>query len=156
MGEKTVYSKAKVLSVILVTSLGLGACGTMQDLSGMNKRTPDEFRVLSKAPLVMPPDYNLRPPRAGEPAPQQLTPSAQAINALFPGRTTLPPAASAGENALTNAIGSASISANIRSLVSGDDTIVVEKGALLRDVLTSGEVEQSSDGSHISRSTPNN
>ncbi|MCK5041972.1 MAG: DUF3035 domain-containing protein, partial [Sphingomonadales bacterium] len=61
MGEKTVYSKAKVLSVILVTSLGLGACGTMQDLSGMNKRTPDEFRVLSKAPLVMPPDYNLRP-----------------------------------------------------------------------------------------------
>ncbi len=156
MGEKTVYSKAKVLSVILVTSLGLGACGTMQDLSGMNKRTPDEFRVLSKAPLVMPPDYNLRPPRAGEPAPQQLTPSAQAINALFPGHTTLPPAASAGENALIKTIGSAAVSANIRSLVSGDDTIVVEKGALLRDVLTSGEVEQSSDGSHISRSTPNN
>jgi hypothetical protein len=156
MSNKTGYSKASVLSIILLTSLSVGACGTMRGLSGLDKNTPDEFRVLSKAPLVMPPDYNLRPPRAGEPAPQQLSPSTQAINALFPGHVTLPPAASASEVALTRKIGSQSVSPNIRSTVSGDDTIVVEKGSLLRDILTSGEVIGSPDGSKLSRSTSEN
>lgn len=156
VGEKTVSSKLSILSVVIITSLGLGACGTMRELSGLDKKTPDEFRVLSKPPLVMPPDFNLRPPRAGEPAPQQLTSSAQAINALFPGRTTLPPAASAGENALTRKVGANSVSPNIRSVVSDDETIVVEKGGLLVDVLTTGEVTDAPDGSQISRTTPNN
>jgi len=156
MGEKTVNSKPKLFSVIVIASLTLGACGTMRELSGLDKNTPDEFRVLSKPPLVMPPDYNLRPPRAGEPAPQQLTPSAQAISALFPGRTKLPPAASAGENALTKTVGGNQVSANIRSMVSGDDTIVVEKGELLVDILTSEEVANSPDGSQIVRTTPKN
>ena len=31
--------------------------------------TPDEFRVVSRAPLVVPPDYALRPPAPGEPFP---------------------------------------------------------------------------------------
>lgn len=154
MSTKTAFSRTGVVSLLLIASLSVGACGTMRELSGMGDRTPDEFRVLSKAPLVMPPDYTLRPPRAGEPAPQQLTPSSQAISALFPGRTTMPPAPSAGENALTQTVGSQSVSSNIRSLVADDGTIVVEKGNLLRDVLTSDELADAPDGSHITRTTP--
>ena len=35
----------------------------------MGKRSPDEFAVVSRAPLIVPPDFELRPPRPGESAP---------------------------------------------------------------------------------------
>lgn len=154
MNRQTAFSRTSLISLLLLASVGLGACSKVRDLSGIDKRVPDEFRVLSKPPLVMPPDYNLRPPQAGAPTPQQLTPSAQAISALFPGRTVLPPAASAGETEMIEAVGLGGVSANVRSMAGGDEgTIVVEKGALLRDVLTSGEVANAPDTSQITRTT---
>lgn len=45
--------------------------------------TPDEFRVVTKAPLVLPPDYSLRPPSPGEPRPQELQPESAARAALI-------------------------------------------------------------------------
>ena len=35
----------------------------------MGKRSPDEFAVVRRAPLILPPDYGLRPPRPGETGP---------------------------------------------------------------------------------------
>jgi hypothetical protein len=49
----------------------------------MSKVTPDEFRVVSKAPLVLPPDYALRPPAPGQPRPQELEPESAARTALL-------------------------------------------------------------------------
>ena len=45
--------------------------------------TPDEFRVVTKAPLMLPPDYSLRPPAPGEPRPQELQPESAARQALL-------------------------------------------------------------------------
>ena len=58
----------------------LAACGrgTVQNALGMGKRSPDEFAVVSRAPLILPPDYGLRPPRPGESRPGVDTPSEQA------------------------------------------------------------------------------
>ena len=50
---------------------------------GITKVTPDEFRVVTKAPLVLPPDYSLRPPAPGEPRPQELQPESAARLALL-------------------------------------------------------------------------
>jgi len=45
---------------------GLGmtlmGCEGIRQATGAAKLPPDEFTVLTKAPLVLPPDYNLRPP----------------------------------------------------------------------------------------------
>ena len=49
----------------------------------MSKVTPDEFRIVTKAPLVVPPDYSLRPPAPGEPRPQELQPESAARVALL-------------------------------------------------------------------------
>ena len=46
-------------------------------------RTPDEFRVVRKAPLTVPPEYNLRPPTPGSARPQELAPDQQARVAVF-------------------------------------------------------------------------
>lgn len=53
---------------ILVTAssaLLIGCTSTSKAL-GLKKEAPNEFNILTKAPLVVPPEYNLRPPRLGE------------------------------------------------------------------------------------------
>lgn len=46
-------------SLVLLT-----ACsgGTVKDTLGLNREAPDEFRVVSRPPLSVPPQFNLRPP----------------------------------------------------------------------------------------------
>jgi hypothetical protein len=66
----------------LVVAAGLAGCQSTQKALGMQKVTPDEFRVVAKAPLVVPPDYALRPPAPGEPRPQELQPESAARAAL--------------------------------------------------------------------------
>jgi len=73
--------------VLMATSLlgaaGLGGCQATSHALGMSKITPDEFRVVTKAPLTLPPDYSLRPPAPGEPRPQELQPESAARTALM-------------------------------------------------------------------------
>src|SRR6516225_4880817 len=67
----------------LIAAAGLAGCQSTRQALGMTKVTPDEFRVVTKAPLVLPPDYSLRPPAPGEPRPQELQPESAARTALL-------------------------------------------------------------------------
>ncbi|MFZ5671187.1 MAG: DUF3035 domain-containing protein [Pseudomonadota bacterium] len=69
-------------AVALIAAAGLGGCQSTSKALGIAKVTPDEFRVVTKAPLVVPPDYALRPPAPGEPRPQELQPESAARAAL--------------------------------------------------------------------------
>ena len=72
-----------IVATVLVAAAGLAGCQSTQKALGMSKVTPDEFRVVTKAPLVVPPDYALRPPAPGQPRPQELQPDSAARNALL-------------------------------------------------------------------------
>jgi hypothetical protein len=72
-----------IVATALVAAVGLAGCSSTKKALGISKVTPDEFRVVSKAPLVVPPDYALRPPAPGEPRPQELQPESAARNALL-------------------------------------------------------------------------
>src|SRR5437762_4387564 len=65
-------------------SLALGGCSAFENLGGGKKISPDEFKIVSHSPLTMPPNAELRPPRPGEPRPQEVTPADQAKEALSP------------------------------------------------------------------------
>jgi len=56
-------------------SLSLAACGgeSLSDTLGYGKSAPDEFAIVTKAPLVIPPDYSLRPPRPGALRPPKMS-----------------------------------------------------------------------------------
>src|SRR5579871_5204880 len=71
------------LTTVLIAAAGLAGCQSTRQALGMSKVTPDEFRVVTKAPLVMPPDFALRPPAPGEPRPQELQPESAARTALL-------------------------------------------------------------------------
>ena len=78
-----------------------GCSGTVQDSLGLGKRQPDEFQVVRRAPLILPPDYSLRPPEPGAPGPIVQDTSAQAQEILI-GQPRVPTEAtqSQGELAL--------------------------------------------------------
>ena len=72
-----------ILATALIGIVGLSGCASSRKALGLSKVTPDEFRVVAKAPLVVPPDFSLRPPAPGEPRPQELQPESAARNALL-------------------------------------------------------------------------
>lgn len=72
-----------IVAAALIGAVGVSGCTSTRKALGMTKVVPDEFRVVSKAPLVVPPDYSLRPPAPGEPRPQELQPESLARNALL-------------------------------------------------------------------------
>ena len=76
--------KTFALTVSLIAAGAvLAGCEATKETLGLTKRSPDEFQVVSRAPLSLPPDYNLRPPTPGAPRPQEGTPRDQAQAAVF-------------------------------------------------------------------------
>jgi len=67
-------------------AIPLVGCGnsSLSRTFGLVRDTPDEFTVLTRAPLSMPPDFTLRPPQPGAPRPQELSERTQAESALVP------------------------------------------------------------------------
>ena len=63
-------------------ALLLVGCDSIREAAGVTKEPPDEFAVVTKAPLVMPPDYNLRPPKPGAAPTNQQSPTDSAREAL--------------------------------------------------------------------------
>jgi hypothetical protein len=53
----------------LLATAALTACdgASVSETLGMQVAAPDEFTVVSRPPLSIPPEFNLRPPRPGEP-----------------------------------------------------------------------------------------
>ncbi len=113
-------------AAVLAAALALGGCGNVRESLGLVRQSPDEFTVVAKAPLVLPPDFGLRPPIPGAPPiTQAVDPQAQALAALGnPGGraaagTPAPVRAdlTVGENALLGAAGTAVAEPGIRARV---------------------------------------
>ncbi|MDJ0276888.1 DUF3035 domain-containing protein [Sphingomonas sp. 2R-10] len=115
---------------IVLSSLGLILAGCQGN--ALNRQRPDEFAVARQAPLVIPPDYSLVPPRPGAARPQDTAASTQAMQALFGG----PAQRSATERlTLEQAGGAGAADSGIRSGVADPDTNVVDKGTTTRDII---------------------
>lgn len=56
----------------------LAGCTDFKQMIGLDQPMPDEFAVESRAPLTIPPDFNLRPPEPGAPRPQEKSAEQQA------------------------------------------------------------------------------
>jgi hypothetical protein len=61
----------------------LAGCSGVQEQFSLTSTPPDEFKVTTRAPLAVPPDFNLRPPAPGEPRPQEGTATQQAKQVIF-------------------------------------------------------------------------
>ncbi len=99
----------------------LTACSELREDLGLGRNPPDEFAVVERPPLSLPPDFALRPPRPGAPRPQSVDTSRQASDVLFSGNAVgEAQEASSAEKALLEASGADKAEANIRDLVDRD------------------------------------
>ena len=113
-----------VLIGVGALSLSLGGCEGAKRALGMEKTIPNEFDVVANAPLAIPPDFALRPPRPGAGPTQAVSSSQQAKETIFRAAGdqsgALPAPAeqrSPGEDELLRASGAATAPANIRDTV---------------------------------------
>ena len=67
----------------LIVCLSFGVVFTACDLLKPPSSGPDEFAVVTRAPLSMPPDYGLRPPRPGAARPNETSPRDDARSKLL-------------------------------------------------------------------------
>lgn len=127
------------------SALALIACGSLLSGCGIfsDRNAPDEFQVVARAPLEMPPDFNLRPPQPGSPRPQELERDTRSHSTLFgassagTGALVDPrtnPAQTSGEGALLSLAGADQNTPDIRAIVDRENpgVIVANKDLLDR------------------------
>ncbi|HER27233.1 MAG TPA: DUF3035 domain-containing protein [Rhodospirillales bacterium] len=173
---KKIFALTCVVAVVGLTS----ACEGDRSFFGGNKKAPDEFAVYSRAPLSIPPEFGLRPPRPGATRPQVVAPRNDARKALL-GASAVPLESQTGnENlspgmlALLKETGADQAEPEIRTLVnretyllSGggdknfvDNILFWRKDATLQGAVINPEVEdrqirvKKSGGEAVSDQTP--
>lgn len=125
-------STALSVGALLATAAALNGCANA-DALGFGKVTPDEFRVVAKAPLTLPPDYSLRPPTPGEPRPQELQPESAARQAVLGEAAAVK--RSEGEKLLAARVGVATADPLIRYVVDDEFGEVAHKDKSFADTV---------------------
>lgn len=134
-----------------IVKLALAASAATLLLAGctsgglLGRGGPDEMAVTRAAPLVIPPDYALMPPRPGQPAPIADS-RTQAVQALFGG----PAARSPAEQQLLDQAERDRAAQGARSVAGDPNTLVVDKGQTTQTILAVPE----GDGQEARVSTP--
>ncbi len=135
-------SMSRRIILIGLTLPLLSACGELRQELGFGRNVPDEFAVVDRAPLSLPPDYTLRPPRPGASRPQEVGSDRQASEVVLGGKSgkgqTAP---SASEQAIIEASGGSKADPNIRETVDRETAQkVVADEHLVKELLNwSGE-----------------
>jgi hypothetical protein len=116
--------------VALALLAGLNACEGIKQSLGLSKQPPDEFAVVPNLPLVVPPDYNLRPPGTGGPGQLETPVHQKAARAVFGGEGGAPRQEAQsevgfgqGEASILRAAGADRVDPNIRQVVDREFSI---------------------------------
>jgi len=142
MMRRTTFTPAALIALV---TIALGGCSAFENLGGGKKVSPDEFKIVSHSPLTMPPNAELRPPRPGEPRPQEVTPADQAKEALSPtlagrvqdrvsGKQPATPG-NASEQALVAKASTGGVDPNIRAVVNKDTKVMADNDKSFIDSL---------------------
>jgi hypothetical protein len=116
------------LVVLAVPAFALGGCGGFSRAVGMSKVSPNEFEVVTKAPLVIPPDFSLRPPAPGAEAEPQSEAEMIAQRAIMGEAQAFTPGMSTGERAIVAAAGGTHADPLIRQIIDQEYANLIRRG----------------------------
>ena len=133
------FSRLSKLGVLL-SAIILAGCENTREAIGINKQSPDEFAVVTRAPLSMPPDYGLRPPRPGVLRPQEAKVDDSARNELIRSTGNEPASnrdfgGSQGETALLAKAGATNPDPSIRGAINRESSILATEDDSFADRL---------------------
>lgn len=126
------WRRARAVALLATAAVALSACGGggAREMLGLNKKAPDEFAVVPRAPLSMPPNFNLRPPRPGEPRPQEEAPKVTAQRAVFGSAAASDGGAGGrdrGETVLLARAGADKADPNIRRVIEEESSTLAQR-----------------------------
>ena len=110
-----------VFASLAIASLSVTGCSTAAKGLGLTKSAPNEFNILTKAPLIIPPEYNLQPPRIGESSSENNYSQKAAREALIGDVDPTEP--TRGEIALMAKAGVGSANQEIRLEIDGQNSV---------------------------------
>ena len=119
-------SKICSLLTALAAVVCLGAYDNAKEELGLTRSSPDEFAVVKRAPLEMPPDFSLRPPAPGTPRPQEQAMAEQARETVLGDTQTRKAGRSTGEIALLDSA-QARYNPDIRQIVDREAAMAKRK-----------------------------
>ena len=128
------------LAAAIIGALIVTGCEGSREAIGIGKQSPDEFAVVTRAPLSMPPDYGLRPPRPGVDRPQEekVTDAARDLivkSANSNASTRRVSTASLGETALLSKAGATNPDPSIRREINRESSILATEDESFTDSL---------------------
>jgi len=127
--------------VIVASAMAvLAGCGdSTRKMLGLDKQAPDEFKIVSRAPLSLPPDYALRPPEPGAARPNEQTIPQRAVAAVTGVANNnggfSNSGQSVGETALLAHAGAAQADPNIRETVNRETSSLIAENTTFMDHL---------------------
>ena len=127
--------KQHLAAVTVVASvLILGGCGNVRESLGLVHNPPDEFRVMSHEPLVVPESLDhLPPPAPGTPRSQESQPQVSAEEQLL-GQALESPDASTAETMLMALGGAGEAEPAIRSLIDAEHQAILANISWLDEI----------------------
>jgi hypothetical protein len=122
-----------VLLGFLALTPALSGCGEVRGALGYDKQAPDEFAVVTRAPLSVPPNFQLRPPKPGAERRKR-----HGARGLVVGHAATPPAASpeaatSGNGEIRRLLGTEKANPDIRELVNRETAAFVYTDEFLID-----------------------
>lgn len=126
-------AKTVSLVVIALVAASLAGCQNVKRELGIGRNSPDEFMVVKRAPLTLPPEYALRAPSDGSmPAASETT---QAARAALLGTPETPVEGGTGESALLSKMGASAADPEIRSTINRENGYIALENRTVADKL---------------------
>ena len=133
-------TKPRHVLLVILAAFTLSACENAREAIGIGKQSPDEFAVVTRAPLSMPPDFGLRPPRPGAERPQEKSVTDSARDLLVKSTEAERSqqqalATSKGESALLAKAGATNSDSSIRRTLNRESSILATEDDSFADRL---------------------
>ena len=127
----------KLTSFIVISGLAISltACSKTREQFDFSKKAPDEFAIVTRAPLEMPKTLDLPPPRPGMARPQEVNPETKAKQTLFGAEQKQDTSLSSGEAILLQKAQANKSSDNIRATIDAETKEVIKENTSTFDKL---------------------
>lgn len=131
--ENGMKTKNISLTAAAALLLALCACSDVKKELGIGRNSPDEFLVVKRAPLTLPPDYGLRPPGDGSVAPASAV--SERAREMLMGEKETPAQTGTAETALLEKMGAQQANPDIRAIINKENGYIELQNRTLVDKL---------------------
>lgn len=139
--------RTKNLLALLGLAAMVSACGGgLSDAFGYKKYPPDEFAIVKKQPLIIPPEYSLKPPKQAGGVVARASLQTQAEEILTGREVEAPQTGTPGEQELLERAGANPAQNSIRAQLQNDGRSVVVKNREVTNNLVLESSGEQADG----------